>query len=255
MALPPNRSPLRILLAEDTQINQTVAIRLLEQRGHSISVVSNGKEALGALQTTTFDLVLMDVQMPVMDGLVATTAIREKEKETGQHVPIIAMTASAMKGDRERCLTAGMDGYIPKPLRANELYQVVEQYATASDQGVDNHEIRPGPSDPLDLEKALDRMGGNRDTLKELVAIFFDECPTLLEQIRHAVAAHDPSELRRTAHALKSAVGVFAASPATEAAWRLESMAHDGNLQNVEEAWATLESEIERLKPALAELT
>lgn len=118
---------LRILLAEDNLVNQKLAVKLLEKKGHQITVVQNGKEAVLQLGNSSFDLVLMDIQMPEMDGLTATTIIREKEQQTGAHVPIIAMTAHAVKGDRERCLNSGMDGYLSKPINAKELYQMIAE--------------------------------------------------------------------------------------------------------------------------------
>lgn len=123
--------PLRILLAEDNTVNQRVAMRLLERRGHHVIVVANGKEALHALEQESFDLVVMDVQMPQMDGLEATAAIRAKERTRGGHIPIVAMTAHAMKGDAERCYAAGMDAYISKPIIGADLFKVVEQSAIA----------------------------------------------------------------------------------------------------------------------------
>jgi CheY-like chemotaxis protein len=119
-----NRS--RILLAEDNAVNQTLAVRLLEKRGFVVSVARDGQEALAALQKEPFDLILMDIQMPEMDGFEATAAIRTKEKSTGGHIPIIAMTAHALKGDQERCIAAGMDGYISKPIRTTELFTIIE---------------------------------------------------------------------------------------------------------------------------------
>ena len=130
--------PLRVLLAEDNEINQQVALEFLEMRGHSVRITPNGMEALAALATDRFDVILMDVQMPVMDGIKATTAIREKEKTTGQHIPIIAMTGYAMKGDRQRCLDAGMDGYICKPIRSRELYDIVESFNTTQSNTKDD---------------------------------------------------------------------------------------------------------------------
>ncbi len=124
-ASPAGRRPLQVLLAEDNPVNQKLAVRLLEKQGHTVAVANNGKEALAALERQPFDLVLMDVEMPEMGGLEATTAIRRKEQETGRHVPIIAMTAHAMKGDRERCLAAGMDGYVSKPIPAKDLFAVI----------------------------------------------------------------------------------------------------------------------------------
>ena len=119
---------LRVLVAEDNPVNQRLATRLLEKRGHRVVVVTNGLEALAALDKESFDLILMDVQMPEMDGLEATAAIREREKSAGIHRPVIALTADAMKGDRERCLAAGMDGYLAKPIRPQELDEVLETY-------------------------------------------------------------------------------------------------------------------------------
>jgi len=121
-----HRPRLEILLAEDNAVNQALAVRLLEKRGHSVTVATDGREALAALEKQTFQLILMDVQMPGMDGLEATAAIRAREKLTGKRLPIVAMTAHAMKGDEERCLTAGMDAYIAKPIRAAELFRVIE---------------------------------------------------------------------------------------------------------------------------------
>jgi two-component system sensor histidine kinase/response regulator len=124
-----NRRQLRILLAEDNAVNQKLAVRLLEKRGHTVTVAANGKEALDALQNHTFDLVLMDVQMPEMDGFEATAAIRELEKKSGEHLLVIAMTAHAMVGDRERCLAAGMDDYMTKPIRPEELNEMLTRYS------------------------------------------------------------------------------------------------------------------------------
>jgi CheY-like chemotaxis protein len=123
---------LNILLAEDNPINQRLAVRLLEKWHHRVTTVSNGKQALAALETASFDLILMDVQMPEMGGIEATTAIRDKEKFTGKHLPIIALTAHAMKGDKEHCLAAGMDGYLTKPIQVEELLNALETIASTS---------------------------------------------------------------------------------------------------------------------------
>jgi CheY-like chemotaxis protein len=120
------RTPLRVLLAEDNPVNQRVAARLLDKRGHVVVLAENGAQALEALEQQSFDLILMDVQMPVMDGVQATAAIRQRERITGTHIPIIAMTAHAMEGDRERFLGNGMDGYISKPVQPRELFEVIE---------------------------------------------------------------------------------------------------------------------------------
>ena len=131
--VPDHQTPLHVLVAEDNSVNQRLALRLLEKRGHRVKIVGNGAQAIEALAQDDFDVVLMDVQMPEMDGFQATAAIREQERASGDHMPIIAMTAHAMRGDRERCLEAGMDDYISKPLRAEDFYQVVEgRFAAAA---------------------------------------------------------------------------------------------------------------------------
>jgi two-component system, sensor histidine kinase and response regulator len=134
---------LRVLLAEDNPVNQRLAVRLLEKRGHRVTVAGNGREALEALERESFDLVFMDVQMPEMDGMEATAAIRDKEKGTGQHQPIIALTAHAMTGDREKCLAGGMDGYLTKPIRSQQLEQVLEQYASRGGMAAEPVEAAP----------------------------------------------------------------------------------------------------------------
>ena len=126
---------LRVLLAEDNLVNQRLAVRLLEKRGHRVVVAGTGFEALQALEKESFDLVLMDVQMPEMDGFEATAAIREKEKGSGLHQAVVALTAHAMKGDREKCLAAGMDGYLSKPIRPQELDQLLETYTARQMEG------------------------------------------------------------------------------------------------------------------------
>ncbi len=128
----PASSGLRILLAEDNAVNQLLARRLLERNGHTVVLAGNGREAVHLLQTEAFDIALMDVQMPEMDGFEATQAIRERERVSGEHLPIVALTAHAMKGDEERCLAAGMDGYITKPLRPKELFAIIDKLVPAS---------------------------------------------------------------------------------------------------------------------------
>jgi two-component system sensor histidine kinase/response regulator len=137
------RRPLAILLAEDNTVNQRLAARLLQKRGHAVVTVETGKAAVQALATQSFDLVLMDIQMPEMDGLEATISIREGEKKNGKHIPIIAMTANAMVGDKEQCLLAGMDAYISKPLQVKELFAVIEGFMPAPSES-DLEHVRNG---------------------------------------------------------------------------------------------------------------
>ena len=149
--------PLRILLAEDNRVNQRVALHTLEKQGHTVVVVGDGQAALTALAQAPFDLVLMDIQMPVLDGLAATAIIRAQEQTQGTHVPIIAMTAHAMRGDRERCLAAGMDGYVTKPLKAADLAAAIAQLQPA----VSSPETRI-VAPPVDVSAALQSVNGDQ---------------------------------------------------------------------------------------------
>jgi CheY-like chemotaxis protein len=245
-----NRRPLRVLLAEDNLVNQRLAVRLLEKAGHSSVIAGNGREALAALEREPFDLVLMDVEMPEMGGFEATGLIRRRERETGRHVPIIAMTAHALKGDRERCLAAGMDGYVAKPIHAEDLRRVIDALLPQTDAG-------PAPSadgEPLDPAAALECVGGDRKLLGELVEVFADQCPRWLSEIREAVARGDAARLRLAAHTIKGAVGNFRARRAFEEAERLEWMGRDGDLASAAVACAALEQHLTRLLVALTAL-
>ena len=252
--------PLRLLLAEDNAVNQRLATRLLEKRGHTVVVAVNGREAVlklcppaaaeGNGRPIPFDAVLMDVQMPEMDGFEATAAIRAHEQVSGGHLPIIAMTAHAMKGDRERCLAAGMDGYVAKPLQAQELFEVVEGFFHRAAPVVGNLATRSEES-PFDLADALRHVGGDKALLKELLQLFAVECPQLLASIREAIDHSDAVLLRRAAHSLKGAVSNFGAPAVVAAAQRLESMGQHGNLLEAQAACARLQETLGRVQPEL----
>jgi len=250
------RRKLRVLVAEDNAVNQELAVRLLEKQGHTVAVAGNGREALEALEKAAsgFDVVLMDVQMPEMDGFEATAAIRQKEKATGKHLPIIAMTAHAMKGDRERCLAAGMDDYVAKPIQAKELWATVEGAALPAVEKRESVLAEPRPEEALDRATALARVDGDANLLGELAGLFLADCARLLSAVEEAVARADARALEHAAHALKSSVGNFAAHAAFEAAARLEMSGRQGDLTEAQEAYAVLQQEIERLRPALLDL-
>jgi two-component system, sensor histidine kinase and response regulator len=246
---------LRILLAEDNVVNQILASRLLERQGHKVVTVGNGRAALERLEKGTFDLILMDIQMPEMDGFEATAKIREKEAATGTHLPVIAMTAHTMEGDRERCLAAGMDGYISKPIRAEDLIDAIKRivHSPAVDEVATTAKRRE--QDPFDTTSALARVEGDVELLKELVAVFLTELPEMLTNLREAVTAGDATAIERAAHKLKGSLGNFAAQPAFEAILKLEVLGRDGTLSEAEPAYAELEKEINRLKSAMANLS
>jgi len=242
---------LRVLVAEDNPVNQQLAVRLLEKRGIKPFVVGDGRQAVAALEEHAFDLALMDVQMPEMDGFDATAAIREKEAQTGAHLAIIAMTAHAMKGDRERCLATGMDAYIAKPIRPDELFETIQAVMETSS----SLDKQPSPTqDVLDPAAALEQMDGDADLLAEMAELLLQSYPAQLSAIRAAVADRDSKLLERTAHKLKGSVSIFGAKKAFESALRLEMMAREGELTCVGETLGALEEALKLLTPALQEL-
>ncbi len=251
------RQPLRVLLAEDNPVNQEVALRLLERRGHSVIVAENGKQALTAIERHKFDLVLMDVQMPEMGGLEATQLIRENETATGEHLPILAMTAHAMQGDRVRCIAAGMDGYLAKPIDPKTFFQAVEGISQRTAQGEMTAKEAVGREQggadrrSLDAKALLEWFSGNRKLLRDIVKTFRDDCPRMMSRIRSALGANDANLLAEGAHALKGSVGNFGPTAALEATRELEKIARQGKLDGAWEMYATLEDEIALLLPAL----
>ena len=180
------RRGLQILLAEDNVVNQRLAVHLLESHDHHVTIANNGREALELIEKQPFDLVLADVQMPEMDGLQLTAAIREKEKNTATHLPIIAMTAYAMKGDRERCLKAGMDDYVSKPIDSNQLFATISRMR--SDALSVPPEVEPA-SVPVILDEAMlmSRFEGEPELLEDIVRLFLDDCPEVV--LRHSRGA------------------------------------------------------------------
>jgi len=244
---------LRILVAEDNLFNQRVASLMLAKIGHEATIAVNGRAALAALEHHSFDMVLMDLQMPVMDGFQATAAIRRAEAGTGRHVPIVALTAHAMKEDRVRCLEAGMDGYVSKPIEAVKLRQAIEDCAGWIRGHAEAVPDEVASVSPMDADAALARVGGDRGFLGEMAVKFLDESPRLLAQIREAVTAADSAGLAAPAHTLKNWTGNFVASKAFEAATDLEAMGRAQTLATAGTALATLEREIARLGAAMAQ--
>jgi CheY-like chemotaxis protein/HPt (histidine-containing phosphotransfer) domain-containing protein len=240
---------LHILLAEDNVVNQRLAASVLERRGHKVTIAANGREALAALERGTFNLVLMDVQLPEMGGLEAAAAIRERERGTPSHVPIVAMTAHAMKGDRERCLAAGMDEYLTKPLDSRQLCLTVEGLAAGA--------VAPPavPAGPAVSDRVLARVGGDRELLAEISRLFVDDAPRHLDRIRQALAVRDGEALRRAAHGLKGAAANFDATGVVDAARALEEIGRTAQFDEQDAAWQALAFETERLIASLRSAT
>jgi CheY-like chemotaxis protein/HPt (histidine-containing phosphotransfer) domain-containing protein len=272
----PELPPLEILLVEDSLVNQRLAVGLLEKYGHRVTVVHNGKEAIAITEDRPFDVVLMDVQMPEMDGLEATAIVRAREKQAGGHIPIVAMTAHVMKGDRDRCIEAGMDEYVPKPIEARTLLTAIAEAlgrgteaaappaepADAGPAAAEPTDTEPQPVEsadpgladtegPVDWTKARQTVQGDDGLLRVVMSTFLEELPGMMDAIGAAAAAQDADRLRNAAHTLKGTLGYCAAGAAYEAAYQLEMMAAAGEMERVEEGLARLEQEIARVKPVL----
>ncbi|MGO8704349.1 MAG: response regulator [Candidatus Brocadiia bacterium] len=253
---------LRILLAEDNPVNQTLAVRLLEKRGYSTQVADNGRKALEMLEKAApgeFAAVLMDVQMPIMDGYEATAELRKHEAKAGRHTPIVAVTAHAMKGDRERCLAAGMDDYVSKPIHAKDLFAVLDRLTTnAPPPAPAPDRAEPPAEEPqngaIDKNEVLGRVDGDIELLRELHGIFVAEYPKLLTKVREAMSERNGEALGKAAHTIKGMLANLGSKAAAEAALRLEKMPAGESLSGVEEAYTVLEKETERFSRALAAL-
>jgi len=251
---------MKILVAEDNVINQKVALGTLEKLGHTVVLAADGLKAISLWESERFDLILMDMQMPEMDGFEATALIREREKRTGQHIPIVAMTAHAMKGDRERCLEAGMDNYIPKPIQTRELQEVVSAVMGERDKSsavFDEESPRLKSVDSvgvLDLKNALARLDGNRELLNEVAEIFLGQYPSLIGNIRSAIANRDARSLEYACHSLRGSIDNFGAVAACELALTLEMIGRAGNLPEGMSAMTALEAELEQVNAAIAGL-
>ncbi len=234
----------RFLLAEDNIVNQQLAVRLLEKQGHQVVVANTGRKAIDLLVEAGFhgfDAVLMDVQMPEMDGLEATAEIRRMELQTHTHLPIIAMTAHAMKGDRERCIAAGMDGYVAKPISLATLMAEIDRLVLTRFQ----RELS------FNQAELRERLQGNDDLLGELVRLFLDDAPLQIQAIAAAIDAHSASQLENAAHSLKGSAASMGANALAALARKLEVRGRDQNLTGAETERTELESEWEQLKPEL----
>jgi len=265
------RQSLSFLVAEDNAVNQKLIARLLEKTGHTVVLAQNGREALEALEKRHFDIVLMDVQMPEMDGFEATKRIRENEKVSGAHQPIIALTALAMQGDEERCLVGGMDGYAAKPIKLEDLFSVIEKVvprmnlrsdikipivtrrslAGNAQRAAMTQQRGRSLQGAVNLPELLVRVDNDRNLLCELIGIFKEEFPLLLRSLQQCVVCGDIKNVEATSHALKGMLSGLSVTHAASTASRLEQLAHDGNTSGLTEALALFESEVADLLPEL----
>ncbi len=249
--VPSDRKNLQILLAEDNVVNQKVAVRILERQGHKVEVAENGKEVLKLLETRSFDVVLMDIQMPEMNGFEATACIRAQEKTTGSHLPIVAMTANAMKGDRERCLAEGMDDYVSKPIKIPELLEALQKVTSKHSSLENNHSIVDPKTLSFDSDEILASVDHDFGELKELVRLFVLVIPGSLNAVQEAIAKNDSRALNRSSHDIKGTLVNFYAPTAINAAFALEKMGYDGQLVDAKATFVVLETAVKKLQAEL----
>ncbi len=256
----------RILLAEDNPLNQKVAVGLLREAGHQISVVHNGREAVDILARESFDIVLMDVQMPEMDGFAATKLIRQRERKNGDHTPIVALTAHAMQGDRERCLQAGMDGYMAKPIRRDKILALIEQLARSTrppsaifaDEAPVAERVEPDENEDLTtldgvaLEELRQLEAGGFFSLEDFLRVFKRDGNTRLERMHQALCSADAELLEREAHTLKGGSRDLGALRLSALCFALEKMGREGDLATANEALVAAAREFARLQEELA---
>ena len=245
-------TPLRVLIAEDNVVNQRVAVGLLEARGHTVTVVADGREAVAACQRQPFDAILMDVQMPVMSGTEAARAIRSLERRTGGHVRIVAMTAHAMEGDRERFLAAGMDGYVSKPVDPAVLFDEIERIAPrsgprAARAAAATSRVAASDAPPIDRAAMLRRLGGDESLFADVARLFLEDTPARLDALDAALVAGDRVMLRAAAHAIKGAAGNLSAQNLLRAAADLERLAVSDALDGAGAHVARVKDEAQRV--------
>ncbi len=252
---PPRGTSLKVLVAEDNAVNQKLATAILRRAGHSPTVVPNGSEAVAAVKCERFDVVLMDVHMPVMGGFEATRLIRELESGSGTRTPIVAVTARAMKGDRQACLAAGMDAFVPKPIEAAALLEALEALASGLTPDVSETEASDaGHSDTLDEIALMKLVAGDRVLAGELAEIFLEDLEPRVTEITAAVDSRDAHRLRAAAHALRGSAGSLRAGNVSNAAGAIEIIAQSGILDGMDDALANLNLALARLRPRLVVL-
>jgi signal transduction histidine kinase/DNA-binding response OmpR family regulator/HPt (histidine-containing phosphotransfer) domain-containing protein len=255
------RRDLRVLLVEDNPVNQEHAAAVLQKGGHTVLVVEDGMKALEVLAMHRFDLVLMDVQMPEMDGFETTAKIRQTEAASGGHVPIIAMTAYATEADRRKCLETGMDGYVAKPIDIRALMEMIDKVcpetrpmpSSITPASGRDESVAPAASRPptFALASALERCGGDSVLLEHLVAVFLTNLPATMSDIYKGVVQADGQKVRQAIHKLTGSAGLLGAGSVIEAAEALRQLAASGQLERMHDAYKVLEHEIRRLETSL----
>ena len=244
------RRTLRILAVQENRVNQRLLVQLLKKEGHQITLVEDGQAAVTLSAEQRFSIILMDLQMPKLNGTAATRQIRKRETGTGEHVPIVALTAHAMKGDREKCLAAGMDCFIANPLHKQELLDVLEEFASSKE--ITPERGQPNSPPVLDAEVALRQTGGNEQSRRELCRIFLIESPALLRELSNSLQENKMDDVRLIAQKLRALADTIGATRACAAA-ATEQSARAHQDQSVEIHGRALEREIAFLRNAAAE--
>jgi signal transduction histidine kinase/CheY-like chemotaxis protein len=253
------RTGLRVLLVEDNAVNQKLAMTMLQKRGHSVTVAGDGEEALQLLSRDAYDVVLMDVHMPRMGGFEATAAIRERERASGGHLPVIALTALAMTGDREDCLRAGMDAYVSKPISSADLFATLDRLfphragATPPPRPAPTPRARPEGA-VVDVARLEANLEGDPEMIRDIVEAYLRDHPQRERELSDALARHDSPALARAAHTVKGLLLTMGAGPAADVALRLEILARCGNLADAESVLTELRGELTQVAPALRQI-
>ncbi len=244
------KDSLNILVAEDNEVNKVMIRKLLTNHNHRVTLVDNGQMVLDELENNDYDLILMDVQMPIMDGDEATRIIRDREKDSKSHIPIIAMTAHAMLGDREKYLDAGMDGYVSKPIDGRIIFDTIR--VVMDDAAKNQPVVTPKKESILNHNKSIERFGGDTELYKELLNIFLEDYPEQMSRIEESIDKEDAERLTRDAHKLKGAVGNIGADNIYNLVYELEQTGKEGKFDparnltaKIREAMKCLEDEID----------
>jgi CheY-like chemotaxis protein len=245
-------APSNLLLVEDNPVNRKLAVSLLEKWGHSVVIAEDGRQALDIWEGRFFDLILMDIQMPVMGGFEATARIRERERQTGRHIPILAMTANAMSGDRERCLQAGMDDYVPKPIKTTELFNAVEQALAGG--GAISVAVTPMQVNRWDEFNYPDCLAASDPEVVGIIGeLMLEDIPNLLAGIIKAVTENDHELLTRSLHTLKGLIGHFGETPALDVLLQANVLAETGRFAEAAGVLSEIETQTASFLAALAE--
>jgi CheY-like chemotaxis protein len=239
-----------VLVADDNRTNQRLVELFLEEHHHLVTTVGNGRDAVAKAAEHAFDLILMDVQMPDMDGLEATAAIRQREREAGVHTPIVAMTAHAMAGDREKCLAAGMDAYLSKPLRPDDLASTIAALCATGTGAAPRPDTGATADGAIAEADLLADFGGNGKVLAEVIGVFLGDASKYLDTIRRTRESRDHGSMAAAVHALKGSVGLFSRS-ACDAVQALEQSVKAGDTSAIEQRFAVVESALGQLCPQL----